>query len=111
MYGFAGQVADGACEQAVALADPADAPGFRDSRGLARALTGDVPGAITDFQEFVDQRWGPEADRRVLWIRELEKGESPTKLFDSAMLICLLSDICDAPKVESESSGGAHFFQ
>ena len=36
-----------ACEQAVEL-EP-DHGGYRDSHGLARALTGDYPGAIVDF--------------------------------------------------------------
>ena len=43
-----------ACEQAVTLA-PEDG-GVRDSRGLALALTGDIEGAIADFQAFIAWR-------------------------------------------------------
>src|SRR5437870_71223 len=45
-----------ACERAVAL-EP-DHGGIRDSRGVARALTEDFPGAINDFQRFLE--WGPK---------------------------------------------------
>jgi regulator of sirC expression with transglutaminase-like and TPR domain len=40
-----------ACEQAVTLA-PEDSD-IRDSRGLARVLTGNVDGAIADFQAYI----------------------------------------------------------
>jgi len=65
-----------ACEQAVALAP--DDGGIRDSRGLARALAGDVAGAIDDFEAFV--AWtGNDRDRaqRQDWIVALRSGESP----------------------------------
>jgi tetratricopeptide (TPR) repeat protein len=65
-----------ACEQAVALA-PGDG-GIRDSRGLARALLGDVDGAIADFQAFLagtgDQE---EKDQRQRWIEDLRAGKNP----------------------------------
>ena len=41
-----------ACEQAVALANEQTLAQCRDSRGLARALTGDHEGAIEDFAVF-----------------------------------------------------------
>jgi len=41
-----------ACEQAVKL-DPENGA-IRDSRGLARALTGNTDGAVEDFQAFID---------------------------------------------------------
>jgi hypothetical protein len=40
-----------ACEQAVALAP--DNSHFRHDRGVARALTGNIDGAIADFQAFI----------------------------------------------------------
>jgi tetratricopeptide (TPR) repeat protein len=65
-----------ACEKAVVLA-PEDS-GIRDSRGLARALTGDTQGAISDFQAFVS--WTHNAERksqRQRWIRALQAGQNP----------------------------------
>jgi tetratricopeptide (TPR) repeat protein len=53
LEGFATDVM-AACERAVAL-EP-DRGGFRDSRGVARALTEDYPGAINDFQRYLE--WG-----------------------------------------------------
>lgn len=66
-----------ACEKAVELAP--NEPWHLDSRGLARALTGDRQGAIEDFQAFVDS---PEFDeeyrnKRQQWIEALKKGEDP----------------------------------
>ena len=40
-----------ACDRAVELAP--DDGNARDSRGVARAITGDVQGAIVDFERFV----------------------------------------------------------
>jgi tetratricopeptide (TPR) repeat protein len=75
-----------ACEHAVAL-EP-DNGGFRDSRGLARALTNDYAGAIDDFRFYI--KWGQENDergrknrpqealqKRRVWIQELEAGRNP----------------------------------
>ena len=65
-----------ACEQAVALAP--DHGGIRDSRGLARALTGDVAGAIDDFEAYV--AWtGNDRGRaqRQGWIAALRAGQNP----------------------------------
>ncbi|WP_413168061.1 hypothetical protein ACL6C3_15205 [Capilliphycus salinus ALCB114379] len=49
-----------------------------NSRGLARALTGDVDGAIEDFEKFV-QLAGNEEEKaqRKGWIESLKKGENP----------------------------------
>jgi WD40 repeat protein len=77
---YAEQVMD-YCEQAVTLA-----PGqgyIRDSRGLARALTGDYPGAILDFQYYVDEqiRIGNgqsfDVSDRQQWIMALKTGINP----------------------------------
>ena len=95
LYGFAAQVADSACEKAVVLAAESDAPDFHDSRGLARALTERCVWAISDFQVFVNQRAGPEADARTAWIRRLTRGEVPATIFSSEMLSCLISANCN----------------
>ncbi len=61
---------------------------FADSRGLARALTGDYAGAAEDFRSYVE--WlekhdgnEREIDMRRFWIAELEAGRNP---FDEATL-------------------------
>jgi regulator of sirC expression with transglutaminase-like and TPR domain len=49
-----------------------------DSRGLARALTGDRQGAMADFNYFVD--WTSDGDKkaqRQTWLESLERGENP----------------------------------
>ncbi len=74
LQGHAAKVMD-ACEKAVALA-PKDG-GIRDSRGLARALTGDIEGAIKDFQFFLDWTGGREKEKRQQWIDALRAGENP----------------------------------
>ncbi|MEM9219916.1 MAG: tetratricopeptide repeat protein [Cyanobacteria bacterium P01_F01_bin.150] len=65
-----------ACENAVDL--NAEDGNIRDSRGLARALTGDVEGAIADFQFFIEQT-NDEEERslRQQWIKSLNAGENP----------------------------------
>jgi tetratricopeptide (TPR) repeat protein len=69
-----------ACERAVAL-EP-DHGGIRDSRGVARALTGDYPGAIIDFQQYLE--WGLKngtSEERIRqrqdWIRMLQENQNP----------------------------------
>jgi hypothetical protein len=79
--GFA-KIVLSACEHAVKLV-PSDGR-IRDSRGLARALTGDYRGAVDDFRYFV--QWSAqtdERDKREAWIRELESGGNP---FNAATL-------------------------
>ncbi|MBW4470384.1 MAG: TIR domain-containing protein [Stenomitos rutilans HA7619-LM2] len=64
------------CEKVVAT-DP-DNGEFHDSRGVARAMTGDFAGAIEDFQVFVN--WTEEDDRRTQrqrWINKLQQGNNP----------------------------------
>jgi|GEM_PF-607862 len=83
LYGYAAQVLDD-CEIAVAL-NPHD--GYaRESRGLARALTGDVQGAIEDFEfagrELFDDRIG----MRLAWIIALRAGTDPKLIFDTETL-------------------------
>jgi|CXWL01.1.fsa_nt_gi tetratricopeptide (TPR) repeat protein len=51
---------------------------YRDTRGLARALTGDTPGAIEDFQAFIDSGHRPELKaQRQQWVDALRKGQQP----------------------------------
>jgi hypothetical protein len=80
-------------ERAVELA-PND-PRYRDTRGLARALTGDVAGALEDFRFYVDKakprddRAKERLKRRRGWITELEAGRNP---FDEATLARLRNE-------------------
>jgi tetratricopeptide (TPR) repeat protein len=69
-----------ACDRAVAL-EP-DHGQIRDSRGVARVLIGDYPGAINDFQQFLE--WGPkngipeeQIRQRQDWIRMLQANQNP----------------------------------
>lgn len=80
-----------ACNEAVTLSP--DAGGIRDSRGLARALTGDKQGAIEDFQAYIQwlDRVNPKnaADRKVRrqrWISDLQAGKPPSAIFTQAVL-------------------------
>ncbi len=74
-WGYASVVMS-ACEQAVALAP--DNRYIRDSRGLARALTGDFDGAIADFEAFVAYIRSEEARaQRQGWIDALRAGRNP----------------------------------
>ena len=62
---------------------------YPDSRGLARALTGDRAGAIEAFRFYVDQERDPvRVAQRQAWIAALEAGQNP---FDAATLWALRS--------------------
>ncbi len=92
LSGFASQVMP-ACEADIALAPPADRDYWRDTRGGARALTGDYAGAIEDFQAFVDWTTGKAQydtmrTQREGWIATLKTGKNP---FDQALLGELLT--------------------
>ena len=85
LWGHAADVLD-ACGRAVEL--ERNNGRIRDSRGLARALTGDYAGAIEDFQFFVEWAQEYELDKeyrvqREAWIAELEAGRNP---FDAETL-------------------------
>jgi hypothetical protein len=85
--GFAGIVLP-ACERAVALADEGTIAPYRDSRGVARALSGDRAGAIDDFKFFIAWAKGREANAqemsvRQAWLATLQSGGDP---FDAATL-------------------------
>ena len=66
---------------------------YQDTRGLARALTGDTAGAIEDFRAFLEWGRGQMTEellaRRETWIRELEAGRDP---FDPETLEQLRDD-------------------
>ncbi|MHC5674840.1 nSTAND1 domain-containing NTPase, partial [Nostoc sp.] len=65
-----------ACDKAVALA-PEDGR-IRDSRGLARALTGDTQGAITDFEAYIAQPQDKNSKaQRQRWVKDLRAGKNP----------------------------------
>lgn len=82
LLGYAAEVMN-ICEQAVELAP--EHGGIRDSRGLARALMGDIEGAIEDFRAFVDwmeeegyrEMYKEEISQRQRWIDALRAGENP----------------------------------
>jgi hypothetical protein len=88
--GFAAQVIP-ACDKAVSV-DPS--AGNRDSRGLARALTGDTSGAIDDFQFMLDwckqnNQYDTLGKEREAWIAALKQGNNP---FDRKTLDALKSE-------------------
>ncbi|QHG20757.1 ribosome assembly protein 4 [Nostoc sp. ATCC 53789] len=64
-----------ACNKAVALS-PSDR-NIQDSRGLARALTGDTKGAIADFEAYIAQADGDTKAQRQRWVKELRAGKNP----------------------------------
>jgi hypothetical protein len=65
-----------ACEQAVTL-EPQNA-GYLDSRGLARALTNNIPGAIADFTAYINATDNAERKaQRQTWISDLQAGKNP----------------------------------
>jgi cytochrome c-type biogenesis protein CcmH/NrfG len=66
-----------ACENAVTLA-PKNG-NFRDSRGVARAMTGNTAGAIEDFQAFIKSTDSSDEKKkqRQGWIDALNAGKNP----------------------------------
>jgi WD40 repeat protein/tetratricopeptide (TPR) repeat protein len=76
-----------ACENAVSL-EPSNTA-YRDSRGLARALTGNHSGAISDFELFINHPLNPELKaQRQAWVATLKLGKNP---FTSEVLRALQS--------------------
>ena len=83
-----------ACERAVTLAPERYVSAYRDSRGLAGALTGDVRGAIDDFRFLVESADAHAVGedligKRRAWIAALEAGDNP---FDAATLEALRAE-------------------
>ena len=86
------------CEQAIRLAPENWKDMLKDSRGLARALTGDRAGAIDDFSAALKpiRDWNEMGlydaaflKRREHWIQALKAGQDP---FDSATLDVLRNE-------------------
>jgi WD40 repeat protein len=75
LYGYAAKVID-ACEKAVAYNPKNES--YHDSRGFARALSGNIQGAIEDFQFYIE-RIENEARKQKLqgWVNALQNGENP----------------------------------
>lgn len=73
----------GQAKRALPACDAAVAPdttnmGFRDSRGLARALAGDIAGARDDFAYIVAHAdAGRFRDKRAAWLEMLHAGNNP----------------------------------
>jgi WD40 repeat protein len=78
LHGHAAEVM-AACEKAVSLAPKDSVFNYQDSRGLARALTGDTQGAIEDFQAFIESPYSKEEEKaqRQRWIDALRAGKNP----------------------------------
>src|SRR5207249_2598812 len=75
LRGYAAQVLS-KCERAAELA-PEDWH-ISDSRGLARALTGNVKGAIDDFQALIKSTDNPQLKaQRQRWVEALSAGKNP----------------------------------
>jgi WD40 repeat protein len=75
LEGFAPQVLP-ICEEAVSLSP--DDTAIIDSRGLARALTGNIQGAIADFERFAAETTEDLLrTQRQRWIAALAAGEDP----------------------------------
>ena len=95
LYGKASDVIF-AGERAVELATADTVDSYKDTRGLARALTGQYPRAVEDFESYLNSaKLHPElvdkeeiADRRK-WIETLKLGRNP---FDSTELKRLLEN-------------------
>ena len=68
-----------ACEQAIISFPEGSNSAFAvDLRGIARALTGDTPGAIEDFQFFIEHTTDAEKNQqRQDWIKSLQAGQNP----------------------------------
>ncbi|MEH2436138.1 MAG: ribosome assembly protein 4, partial [Nostoc sp.] len=65
-----------ACEKAVTLAP--ENGNIRDSRGLARALTGNYQGAIEDFEAYIAQTEDKDSKaQRQRWVKDLRAGKNP----------------------------------
>ncbi len=84
LTGQADEVAD-ACDAAVLGSPPAQESNYMDSRGLNRALRGDIESAIWDFEAYAKNK--PDDQLRRRWIEQLANGGDP---FDEQMLDTLL---------------------
>jgi WD40 repeat protein len=85
LHGFAKDVLF-ACDNAIATAlqggQKSSAQEYMDSRAVARALTGNVGGAIADLEAFLswckqDADCAEASQRRERWLDQLRRGENP----------------------------------
>ncbi|MCB0043158.1 MAG: hypothetical protein KDE23_25900, partial [Caldilinea sp.] len=71
--------------------DPSVLAMRHDSRGLARALRGNIEGAIEDFEVFAASGYNAQqAAQRRAWIDRLRAGDPVNEIFDEATLEMLL---------------------
>jgi tetratricopeptide (TPR) repeat protein len=68
-----------ACEKAVALASKKEQADAKAVRGLAKALTGDKLGAITDFDVYLQSQEIPNESKKQVqgWVNTLRAGQNP----------------------------------
>ncbi|NJR49186.1 MAG: hypothetical protein HC780_06070 [Leptolyngbyaceae cyanobacterium CSU_1_3] len=70
-----------ACEKAVAFSPTPEFANYQNSRGIARAIAGDRPGAITDLQASLSSTDNPQRKaQQQRWISILRKGDLPTNI-------------------------------
>jgi WD40 repeat protein len=75
LKGFAKEVLF-ACDKAVSQA-PHNGE-VHDSRGIARVMTGDIPGAIADFEVYIAQTDNQDTkSKRQRWVQDLRAGKNP----------------------------------
>ena len=78
LWGHAAEVIH-ACEQALSLYP--DVGSFRDSRGLALALSGELDRAAEDFQYYADNpgnfTFSETIELRKEWVRQIKNGRNP----------------------------------
>ena len=72
-----------ACDRAVDNGSADDKTSWQDSRGLARALTGDRQGAIKDFKVFIDDESQDKnyRNKRKQWVDALKRGDKIDDIF------------------------------
>ena len=78
LWGYPAEAME-ACDKAVTLSGR---PPMRFGRGVARALTGDIDGAIEDLEAYISpgENWRPSDRQRAQpleWIAALRRGENP----------------------------------
>lgn len=95
LFGLADEVLP-ACERAVSRQPEAVA--FIDSRGLTRALTGNLAGALDDFRMVLSKGGIPEdvLEQRREWVGDLEQGVNP--IDDDVLEGLLAGDTNGAPR-------------
>ncbi len=66
------------CEAAVNASDESNRPRIRDSRALARSLTGDYAGAVDDFEAYMARPANVAGvGQRRAWVESLRNGANP----------------------------------